>query len=365
MRAALALTWALTAGCAATASPKAVAPTAAPPATAAHRQAEAASPLDRRLAFYEAKLAASPRHYPSLALLATAELDKAKETGEPSWLGRARRHVARSMELQPNFQAMKAGAAIASYSHHFAEALDLARAARQVYPPDTSVAALEVEALLGLGQDAAAAAALAGLEADDFHASFARGLVAAAAARFAEAAAHYERAAAHAASAQVPELERFALVSAAGALLDGGDGAAARPYLERAAAIGDAGGDLRLAVHRAEALELGGEPAAALAAFEALLARRDDAELHRQAARLARQLGDAPGAARHVTAARARYQRGLDAGEIYPLEGYSLLLSEAGLEPALALELARKNLEHKRDASARAALERAQAPAAR
>ncbi len=339
------------------ASAAAASPTPSPP--------PGESALDRRIAFYEAKLVASPRHYPSAALLAGAELDKAKETGDPRWLARARASVARSMQTQANFQAMKVGVAIASYSHHFAEAVAQARAAREVYPADSSVAGLEVEALLGLGDAAGAVRALASFPADDFHAAFARGLVAMAERHHRQAAATYERAAAFAANEQVPELERFALVSAAGAFLDSGDASSARPLLARAQALPGAADDARLALHLAEELELQRRPAEALAAFEALLLRRDDAELHRQCARLARQLGDAGRAGAHFTAARALYQRALAAGEIYPLEGYSLLLSEAGVEPALALELARKNLEHKRDASAQAALQLAQPRAER
>lgn len=342
------------------------------PAASAASAASAGSELARRLAFYEAKVAASPQHYPSMAQLAMAQLDMAKETGDPAWLARARAQVKRSTEIQPSFQALKAAAAIASYSHHFAEALALARQALVVYPPDTAVLALEVEAQLGLGEPAAAELILSRFPRDDFHWCFANGLVMQALRRFDASAAFYELAASRAAAEGVTELRRFALVSAAGAYLDGGDPDRAVPYLLMAEAVPpmrslDGLRDRRRAIHLIEWLETTGKPAEALAGLEELLAERDEPDLHRHAARLARalvaerRLTDPAIAARHFAAARAGYQRVLDAGEIYALEGLSLLLTEAGVEPALALELAQRNLEHKRDASAQAALKRAQA----
>ncbi|MEZ4360940.1 MAG: hypothetical protein R3B48_12225 [Kofleriaceae bacterium] len=314
---------------------------------------------ERRVAFYEAKLAASPRHYPSLASLAVAELDRAKETGDPSWLARARTHAAASMAIQANVQALKAQAQLASYAHRFAEAVELCQRARAIYPPDTSLAALEVEAQLGLGEATAAAAALATFPADDFYAAFARGLIAAAAGDGPGAAAAFARAAERAAAERVVALQRFALVSAAGALLDTDDADAAAPYLEQAERLG--ADDRRLRLHRAEWQEQTGHRGEALRALEALIAERDEPELRRRAARLARQEGRPEVAAAHFAAARAGYQRGLDAGERYPLEGLAYLLLEAGVDLPRARAAAEQNLEHKRDASARRAVELARA----
>jgi hypothetical protein len=356
------------------AAPSTVTPVPAPvsaPGTAPGTAA-AGSELERRLAFYEAKVRSSPQHYPSMAQLAMVQLDLAKETGDPAWLARARAQVKRSMEIQPSFQAMKTAAAIASYSHHFAEALTLAQQARGVYPPDTALISLEVEAQLGLGELAAAERLVRSFPDIDFHAAFALALVAMAQRRFDGAAAFYEVAASRAADQQVPALRRFALVSAGGALLDGGNLDRAAYLLLQAEGVPplrpvDGRRDRRLSIHLIEWIEAIGKPADALAGLEELLAERDDPELHRHAARLARslvaarRLADPSIAERHFAAARAGYQRVLDAGEIYALEGYSLLLSEAGVEPALALELAQRNLEHKRDASAKAALQRAKA----
>jgi hypothetical protein len=324
-------------------------PTSAPATPAGAGAAAGLSDADRRIAFYEAKLASLPRHYPSLALLASAQLDKVKETGDPSWVAAARSSVQRSMAIQPNAEAMKAGAAIASYSHRFAAALTAARAARAVYPADTSVASLEVEAQLGLGELDAAEQLLTTFPADDFHAAFARGLVAVARKRYPQAALEYAKAADRAAAESVTSLQVFALVSAAGAL----------PYLDRAAVLSPM--DRRLGIHRAEWMEKSGHPEQALVALEALLAQREDAELHRRACRLARAAGDGARAQRHFDAARAGYQRAIDAGEGYTLEAMSYLLSEADVELPLAVTLAQRNLETKRDASARAALTQATA----
>lgn len=319
----------------------------------AHRAPE--TEADRRVAYYEAKLAGLPRHYPSLALLASAELEKAKETGDPAWLARARLSVAESMAIQPNVEAMKAGAAIASYSHRFADALELARRARAAYPPDTGVAALEVEARLGLGDVDAAEKTLATFPADDFHAAFARGLVFAARGKAADAASSYALAAERAAAEGVAPLTLFATVSAAGAYLDSGDPAAARPFLDRAESLD--GNDRRLRIHRVEWLEATGRRDEALAAVEALIESRDEAELRRRAARLSRERGDAARAETHFAAARALYRIPIEAGEAYTLEGMALLLAEAGVDLDEAVALATRNLEWKRDAAAREALE--------
>jgi Tetratricopeptide repeat len=319
----------------------------------------ASSQTDRHLAYYQAKLVAAPRHYPSLALLASAQLDKGKETGDPQWIARARASVERSLAIQPNVEAMKVGAAIASYSHRFADALRFARLARAAYPPDTAVAALEVESYLGLGDLDAAVATLTTFPADDFHAAFARGLVAVAEKRAADAATAYALAAQRAAAEHVVALQLFAIVSAAGALLDAGDAVGARSFLDRAIAIDR--DDRRLRIHLAEWLEATGRGQDALASLEQLLAERPDADLHRRAFRLARGGSDTARADLHFKAARAAYQRGIDAGEAYSFEGMVLLLTEARTDLALAVALAKRNLEVKRDASARSALEIAQA----
>jgi tetratricopeptide (TPR) repeat protein len=100
-------------------------------------------------------------------------------------------------------------------------------------------------------------------------------------------------------------------------------------------------------------LEAQGHPAAALASYEALLARDDDPEVRRRAAGLARRLGRREEARRHVEAAERSLSRAVDAGEVYPLEALARLYHEAGIHPERARRLARRNLEYKRDRSAR------------
>jgi len=343
----LAVVLAVALGCATRSS---VRPSGAPPAAAGEKVT-----ADRRIAFYRSRLEADPRHYPSLALLAGAELDRARETGDPEWLARARRNVDLSMAIQPNFEAMKTGAAIANYSHRFAEGAAWARRAREAWPSDTGVTALLAEAHLGLGEIDEAARLLAPESApDDYHTAFARGLVSAARGEGARASEEFACAARFAAEAGAKELELFSTVSAAGALLDAGRPEAALPHLLRADSMDST--DVRLRIHRAEYLEATGRIEAALLQVEELIGERDGADLRRHAFRLARELGRDARAEEHFAAARRLYERPIAAGEVYTLEGLARLLAEAGVDLDAAVALAARNLEWKRDAAAHEAL---------
>lgn len=57
-------------------------------------------------------------------------------------------------------------------------------------------------------------------------------------------------------------------------------------------------------------------------------------------------------ARRHFEAAERTYRRILEAGEIYSLESLARLYLDAGVNREEAKELARRNLEFKRDRSA-------------
>jgi hypothetical protein len=64
-------------------------------------------------------------------------------------------------------------------------------------------------------------------------------------------------------------------------------------------------------------------------------------------------LGRESDADRHFSAAQAAFRLALDAGEVYTLEALARLYLAADVRLAEALELARRNLDYKRDAAAR------------
>jgi tetratricopeptide (TPR) repeat protein len=146
-------------------------------------------------------------------------------------------------------------------------------------------------------------------------------------------------------------------VSAAGVWIDAGRPEKARPLLESAARANVVDPFLRL--RQAELQEAEGHPEAALAVYEAILSAGEDPEIHRRASTLADRLGRRDEARRHFEAADAAYLKATEAGEVFTLEALASLYNDAKVHPDRALELARRNLEFKRDRRAHAVLERA------
>jgi tetratricopeptide (TPR) repeat protein len=105
-------------------------------------------------------------------------------------------------------------------------------------------------------------------------------------------------------------------------------------------------------IHRAELHELEGRPAAALAAYEALLDEGTDPVVAARAFAVAQRLGDADRAARHFDVAERGLRSALDAGEVYTLGPLARLYADAGRDLDHALRLAEENLHWKRDREA-------------
>jgi tetratricopeptide (TPR) repeat protein len=298
-------------------------------------------------------LADDPELYPVLARLGEAYFQRARQSHDPADLAKARNALRRSLAVQENHEALRAMAALCNYSHRFEEALSWARRAAAAAPGDRSLIAMRVEALIGLGRldEAGALFPGSGRIHEDAHSAGALGMWLAARGRTDEAVSAFRKAAGLARAGKADALAQWSLVSAAGVQLDAGQPAAARPLLDEAARIDP--DDSFLGQHRAELQEVEGHPAAALAAYEALLSRDDDAEIHRRAADLARRLGRREDARRHFEAAERSLTRAVDAGEVYTFEALARLYHEAGVYPEQARHFARRNLEFKRDRSAR------------
>lgn len=329
------------------------------PSAASHAPCSAPAEVETAIRFYSAQVAAKPRLYPTLALLGKAYLDRVRWTGDALDLSAARDCLQRSIEIQPNLAAYKASAAVANYSHRFEDALRWCDLGADAAPGDLEILAMRAEALLALDRPDDVAALLATVEAPDqsIHAVACRGLLAAFREDRGQALADYELAGRLAEELGSRELSVWAQIASAALFLDHGEPEKAEPFLRAAERIDP--DDYDLQVHLAE-LEAGtGREAEALARYERLLTRRRDAEVHRQAYLLAGRLGQPDNAADHYAAAERLWRAALDLGEVYPLEGLSKLYCDAGRNLDEAVRLAERNLEYKRDASARETLERA------
>jgi tetratricopeptide (TPR) repeat protein len=321
--------------------------------------AESAPAPRDKVADLSARVAAHPRLYPAWAQLAEAHLERARLTHDPSDVDAARTALETSLGIQENYEALKLATALANFRHRFAEALAFGARATLAYPSDTSILAMRIEALAGLGrlEEAEAMLEAAGDPAKDFFLVTSKARVLIERGDVAGALDAFARAARLAHDAGAPAFEAWANLRIAEQLIDSGDAAKAPPFVAAARRLAPPTHDLE--VHEAELEAAQGRPADALARVEALLAKRDDPFLHAAAVPLAREAGRPDAAKRHHEAAERTFTAVVAHGEIYTLEALARLYADDGANPARALEIARRNFEHKRDASARILLEKA------
>lgn len=318
------------------------------------RDAEGSS-VDARIRYYARKVREHSRLYPAYAQLGAAYLDKARQTHDPALLNKARTLLNRSLEIQPNFPAMKTMTALCNFTHRFEEALEWGRRALQASPNDAAVTALLVEAYLGLGHTADAERLLpvkVGTEPTGFYTAVAQAHWLASKGRGADAAAAFVKAGEFARAQNEMEPVVWSYVSAAGVLIDADQAQRAKPHLELASSLDP--DNISVRVHEAELFEAEDELAEALAIYEAVLAETNDPLIHARAFKIARQLGREQHVRQHFEAAEQGFLRAIEAGEIYTLGALARLYEAADVNLDRALALARQNLQYKRDAQARA-----------
>ena len=315
--------------------------------------------VEAQITFYAEQVRKDERRYPALALLASAHLKRAAWSGDAADIKAARDFARRSIDVQPNLAGLKVLAAAANYGHRFEEALSWCDKAEAAAPGERQVLAMRTEALLGLGRFDELERLLASAPTDerDFYLPACRAQLFAAQGERAKSLETYRKVAELADKAKAAEISLWGRVAAAGVCLDSGHPEEAVPFLKEAEAL--AADDPDVIVHRAEYDEATGEAAKALAAYKGLLERQCNPELHRRAAQLCREAGDAGRAAAHFTAAERLWRAALDQGEIYPLEGLANLYCDAHVRLDEAVQLAEQNLKHKKDAAARETLQRA------
>jgi tetratricopeptide (TPR) repeat protein len=286
------------------------------PSSAPVEPAHPVALAEARIAEAEVKLAEFPLLYPVWAELGEAWLDRARVTRAPEDVAEARAAFERSLAVQENAVALRGLIALANYRHRFEEALAYVPRARAAWVEDTTVLAMEVEALLSLEriEDTRATLARHRPRDDDFHGRAARARLWLAEGYVADAAAEFI-AVSELARPVSPALARWALVRAAAAWIDSGSPERARPLL--APLLHEAPDDVDVLVHAAEVEAGVGDPAAALAHLERALAVADDPMLHAAAAPLALAAGRTDRAEHHAEVAERELRRAIDAGEVY------------------------------------------------
>jgi len=83
----------------------------------------AQKPPDEQIRYYQSKLAQDPAHWPSYAGLGVAYLLKARATDDVAYYAKAEAALKRSLQLQPNYEALRYLAAVYIGQHRFQEAI--------------------------------------------------------------------------------------------------------------------------------------------------------------------------------------------------------------------------------------------------
>ena len=116
--------------------------------------------------------------------------------------------------------------------------------------------------------------------------------------------------------------------------------------------------DRLLRIHQAELQQKSGELSRALSLYVALLEESEDPFLNARAFILAQTLDRPVQAKHHFERAESEFLMAIATGEVYTLGALARLYTAANVKLDAALELARLNLQYKRDREARAVLQR-------
>ena len=136
-------------------------PAPAPPSESAVATTPPGAPTEARIATLQRAARQAPRSAPAATALAQAYLQRARETGDPSWYGKADGLVRRARRLAPtDVGALTASGTLALARHDFRGALRDGEAARRAAPDSTQPDAVLVDANVELGRYDAAAIAL-------------------------------------------------------------------------------------------------------------------------------------------------------------------------------------------------------------
>ncbi len=131
-----------------------VSPVSAPaPIRQAPERTRIETPADRAIREAEARLTAQPQDSTLSVALATAYMQKARESGDASYYGRAEAAVKQALSVQPDsVEALRTLAWVQTGKHEFREALATAERLRERLPDDPLVHGLLGDAAVELGE---------------------------------------------------------------------------------------------------------------------------------------------------------------------------------------------------------------------
>lgn len=115
----------------------------------------AAVPRDAEgtIAVAEARLAEDPERLSALTALAGAALDRARQTGDPTWNATAEEAARRALAVDPrSFDALDVLGALALTRHEFRDALEWSRRSLAVAPARVAPLGVRADALIELGR---------------------------------------------------------------------------------------------------------------------------------------------------------------------------------------------------------------------
>lgn len=109
-----------------------------------------ATDTEARIEFYEARIGGRGT-YPAYARLGMAYIQKARETGDATYLTKAEEKLLASMAFQRNFEALRALAFLAMERHDFRGAFEYAKEALDASPSDLETKGILSDAYWALG----------------------------------------------------------------------------------------------------------------------------------------------------------------------------------------------------------------------
>jgi tetratricopeptide (TPR) repeat protein len=319
--------------------------------------------IDARIAYYEKKIADHPTVAAAHAKLGVSYLQKAKETHNVDWLQKAREATKKSIKIQPSLEAYRTMAAICSFAHQFACAVEWGQKAVRTYSQDFVSAAILADGYLRTGKPELAIETLT-LKGSDAENSYelaeARGLIFSELGRMDEAREEYKKSQFLALKRGDRSLEVRAKVNLAGAYIDTNRATEARAMLAEIQDITGISKTVRdlVQLHRAELAQLDKEYDKALHLYEELGRGPDqhDPDLYRKCYHLALTIGDEAKAKALFKKSEDEALLILSKGEEFSLECLANLYAEAGVKLEQAEKYALRNLEIKQDKSARETL---------
>jgi tetratricopeptide (TPR) repeat protein len=317
--------------------------------------------IDARIAFYEKKITDHPTVAAAHAKLGVSYLQKAKETHDVDWLRKAREATEKAIKIQPSLEAYRTMAAICSFAHQFACAVEWGQKAVRTYSQDFVSAAILADGYLRTGRSELAIETLnlKGTDAENsYELAEARGLIFSELGRMDEAREQYEKARLLAIKRGDRTSEVRAKVNVVGTYIDTERATEARAILAEIQETNGISKTVRdmVQLHRAELAELDKEYDKALRLYEELGQGQNDPDIYRKCYHLALKIGDEAKAKTLFKKSEDAALMILSKGEEFSLECLANLYAEAGVNLEQAEKYALRNLAIKQDKSAQETL---------